>query len=141
MSSILEKERRTRRPSIKGRKKKDGPQINKYKMEFIQWLKEKFGFNYEQFYETDTLLEWPNHTRYTDSFKNLQKKIMSRQFGNKIVQKYKEDYISFLQEFFGLEDYLNYLECRCVTFINENFPGNLRYSDYYIRENEKSKKS
>ena len=71
------------------------PRINKYEKDFIEWLKEKHGGYYLLHLENEHIEKWPSHTRYTDSFKNLQIKTMIRRFGNKKVQKYKDNYIIF----------------------------------------------
>lgn len=67
MSLFIEKGTRMKDSHVKGRKKKEGPQINKYNTEFIEEIK-KYGSNYEKHYEDVDIIEWPGHTRYTDFF-------------------------------------------------------------------------
>ena len=120
------------------RPQSEGKRINKYDKNFLKIMKKKYGADYELHCENEDIIEWPGHTRYTDSFKNLQKKKMIRKFGNKLVNKYKPEFIKFLKENFGFEDHLNNLENRCNILIRQNYPDDLRYSGDYIREKKKS---
>ncbi len=122
------------------RPQSEGRRVNKYDKNFLKCMKNKYGANYELHCEDVDIIEWPGHSRYTEQFKKKQKITMQRKFGNKKVNKYKHEFIKFLEKNFSHEDHLNNLENRCNTLIRQIYPDNLRYSAEYLIENEKSAK-
>lgn len=104
-----------------------------YKFAFLDYMNALYGDTAELFYENPNILGFPNSERYTDQFLQDCKKKMTVKLGRRIVCKYKQSFLDFLQLNFGNEKYLDYIENRNCHVINLNYPDDGRYSEDYCR--------
>ena len=111
-----------------GRPRNENDCVSEFKNEFREFCINKWGKENHTKHIEDPYDEYPDNTRYTDAF--LQKKQLTRMFGNSKIEKYTDEFIKYLKSNFI--DWENYLENTCNEKIKAEFPGNERYAENFM---------
>ena len=121
--------------SNKGRPLKEkNEKFKHYELKFKAYVKQSFPLDPQSHYEDSDINQFPGNSRYTKEYLCSLK--MTRDFGNKCVDKYKAEFIDYLKDTFGSKSYKEYLENRNEQEIKLNYPDDTRYTDEYLKCNE-----